>query len=289
MNGDRERMVARAMDVGVRGLHSLSGGSFSDVCEVSFEDGSRLVAKFARSSLLEEEAAGLDALRATGTVRVPEVHALEVGEAEDDGGVLLMERFVTGGSPDWHAFGRDLAALHGSSAGERYGFTRNNHLGATPQSNRWTDDWVLFNREQRHGFLVEGLARTGALLGEDLRLVERVLADLDAVLPQRPFPSLLHGDLWSGNALALEDGGVAVIDPAPSVGDGLADIAMMQLFGGFPDACFEGYRDGGGVSLDPASLSVYRLYHLLNHLRLFGAGYLAGVLRECRLILGATA
>ena len=154
---------------------------------------------------------------------------------------------------------------------------------------RTAHPWAWPGAEDFHGVAsVEGEVRLRLRLGERLARAEGVL-QRRIVLRQREDHAVARARDGGGNALALEDGRVAVIDPAPSVGDGLADIAMMQLFGGFPDACFRGYRDGGGASLEPVPLAVYRLYHLLNHLRLFGAGYLGGVLRECRLILGATA
>lgn len=282
MSQVREQLVARAMNERVRSLRRLSGGSISDVFLVESGDERRLVAKFACPGLLEEEMEGLEALRGTNTVRVPEVHVLHV---EDQAAVLLMEELPVGGDPDWAAFGRTLASLHQAPAGDRYGFTRDNHLGTTPQCNRWMEDWPRFNREQRHGPLVEAIASGGGLCGSDLGLVLKTLDAFEAVLPRRPTPSLLHGDLWSGNALPLTGGGVGVVDPAPSIGDALADIAMMQLFGGFPQACFLGYQEGGGEELEPLRLSVYRLYHLLNHQHLFGDGYRSGVLEACRLIL----
>ena len=220
MSSVREQLVARAMSEPVRSLRRLSGGSISDVFQVESGDGRRLVAKFARPGLLEEEMEGLEALRGTNTVRVPEVHVLHV---EDQAAVLLMEELPVGGDPDWAAFGRTLASLHQAPAGDRYGFTRDNHLGTTPQCNRWMEDWPRFNREQRHGPLVEAIASGGGLCGSDLGLVLKTLDAFEAVLPRRPTPSLLHGDLWSGNALPLTGGGVGVVDPAPSVGDALAD------------------------------------------------------------------
>ncbi len=284
MTDRREALVADALGDRVRSMQVLSGGCVSEVCRVESEAGRRFVAKFGSFTVLEEERAGLQALAEAKAVRVPEVTCLH---GSDEASVLLMEELVLGNAPDWRRFGRDLALLHSAAAGERYGFDLDNHLGATPQPNGWMDDWVAFNRTHRHGPLADALVEQGALVGDDLELVRRVLASLDRVLPERPRPALLHGDLWSGNALPLESGEVGVIDPAPYVGHALADIAMMQLFGGFPETCFEGYRDAGGERFDPACLAVYRLHHLLNHLLLFGQGYLSGVRSECRRILDA--
>jgi fructosamine-3-kinase len=111
-----------------------------------------------------------------------------------------------------------------------------------------------------------------------VRRVERVIGRLETLIPQRPKPALLHGDLWSGNALtAVDEAGaqrIAVIDPACSYGDGWADIAMMKLFGGFPSHCLDAYAaeadDRDGLE---ARLAVYQLYHVLNHVNLFGRSY----------------
>ena len=261
----------------------MSGGCVSEVHRLELDDGRACVAKCGPRDRLDGEADGLEALSAPGVVRVPRVLGIT---GTDGAGVLLLEALDPGADPDWVAFGRDLAALHEAPAGERYGFERDNHLGATPQPNGWLDDWVTFNRTRRHGPLVERVEQRGLLSGAALDLVRRALDAFEQAIPKRPKPSLLHGDLWSGNALPLVDGGVAVIDPAVSIGDGLADIAMMQLFGGFPDACFEAYRAERSVEFEPRALAVYRLHHLLNHMVLFGAGYRDGVLAECRIVLG---
>lgn len=289
MSATRERLLLRATGSAVRSSSPLSGGVFGAVRLVRLADGAELIAKFAPFERLEEEAAGLEALRATDTVRVPVVRSVTAGEAGETAaeGVLLMESLPVGGTPDWDRFGRELAALHRTPAGDRYGFDRDNHLGSTPQDNRWCGDWVRFNREQRHGPLLDRLRRGGGLEGADARLVERTLEAFEDVLPNRPRPGLIHGDLWSGNALPLLDGRVAVIDPAPSVGDGTADLAMMQLFGGFPERCFESYRTELGLDPDPRALAVHRLYHLLNHMVLFGAGYRPAALETCRVVLGS--
>lgn len=282
MNRSREQLLAEALHAEVGGVETLSGGDVHGVCRVSVVDGRILVAKFGIHSVLDEEMDGLRALRETRTVRVPEVHALH-GSGHD--AVLLMESFSSDATADWAGFGRALAALHASPVGDRYGFHRDNHLGPTPQPNGWMDDWIEFNRACRHGPLVDALEERGALRGELLFEVRRALEAFDGILPRHPEPSLLHGDLWSGNALPTESGEIALIDPAPSIGHGLADIAMMQLFGGIPEPCFQGYREASGLRTDEPCLAVYRLHHLLNHLLLFGPGYLGGVRRECALIL----
>jgi fructosamine-3-kinase len=215
-------------------------------------------------------------------VRVPEV--VEVGE-HAGAAVLLMEGLdpVPAGERDWSRFGGELAALHAAAAGPAYGFDHDNHLGTTPQPNGWCDDWVRFNAERRLGHQLDLAARRGVLEPAEAAAVERVVARLGDLLPARPPPALLHGDLWHGNALACAGGDgrvrIALVDPACSFGDGWADVAMMRLFGGFPDSAFASYAAAAGSPPDiDDRIAVYQLYHALNHLNLFGRGYAAMVM-----------
>jgi protein-ribulosamine 3-kinase len=296
----REAVIDRALrEAGIDGpvtaARDLSGGCIHQVLELTVADGRRLVAKLndaARVGLFQEEAAGLAALGRTRTVLVPDPLAVV---AEGAASVLLMSAITPGraGADAWRRFGRELAALHAADAPREpaYGFETDNHLGTTPQPNGWDDDWVRFNAERRLGHQLKLAAGRGLLRAGEARRVDRVIARLDAIIPRRPKPALLHGDLWSGNALpAVDSRGddrVAVIDPACSFGDGWADIAMMKLFGGFPPACFDAYaaeaEDRDGVE---ARIAVYQLYHVLNHVNLFGRGY-AGQAMALAGILGA--
>jgi protein-ribulosamine 3-kinase len=270
----------------IASARELSGGCIHRVIELILDDGRTVVAKINRASMLElfqEEAHDLAALAETGTVIVPQALAT-VGH--QDHAVLLM----TGIAPQrateaaWRNFGRDLAALHAKPIGERYGWHRDSHLGSSPQPNSWQDDWVEFNAINRLGFQLEMARQNNLLEPAEAIAVEHVIARLETFIPRRPKPSLLHGDLWSGNALPTTTtcgsetrATVAVIDPACSIGDGLADIAMMQLFGGFPAVCFLEYEEAAELRLADeahrAAISVYQLYHLLNHLNLFGRTY----------------
>ncbi len=254
----------------------LSGGCILGAELLDLAGGERVVAKSASGAargLLAEEAAGLTALHATNTVAVPEPLGLgEVGDA-----AALVMAYVEPGRASreaWEAFGRDLARLHAADAGTRYGFHMDNHLGATPQPNGWADDWVEFTAARRLAHQAELARQRGALSLPELARVEALCRSLDRYLPRHPKPALLHGDLWAGNALPAAGGRIAVIDPAVHVGDGWADIAMMRLFGGFDPACFRAYGEGVGdrENVDER-IAVYQLYHVLNHVNLFGRGY----------------
>jgi len=168
-----------------------------------------------------------------------------------------------------------LAQLH-RATGPRFGWERDNFIGPTPQHNGWSDDWRDFFLEKRLKPQFE-LARTN---GFSLEMPSLSLLD-----NHRPQPSLLHGDLWSGNA-GFSNGQPVIFDPSVYYGDREADLAMTELFGGFPDEFYSAYRkefpvEGGYEKRK----HLYNLYHLLNHLNIFGGGYLAQVqstLRQLR-------
>lgn len=230
------------------------------------------------------EADGLAALRDAGT-RAPEplAHGMT-----DTHAFLVLELLALGRTGNAEALGRELAAQHRAADG-RFGWRRDNYIGATPQPNPWTDDWMTFWRERRLAPQL-ALAEAGGH-GRALRAdMERLMAALGAFFGgYSPAPSLLHGDLWSGNAGYLADGSPVVFDPAVYRGDREADVAMTELFGGFPHAFYAAYREAW--PLDPGYAvrrDLYNLYHVLNHLNLFGAGYLGQARSLLRRLLAET-
>ncbi|ARA91714.1 fructosamine kinase [Rhodothermaceae bacterium RA] len=231
------------------------------------------------------EAAGLRALRAAGSpLHVPEAMAAEPG-GPGRPGFLLMEWIEEGrpGPGFWEAFGRGLAALH-RHTGPRYGFDQDNFIGRLPQSNTWHDCWPAFFQAERLEPQVARARASGRWSHDWEAPLERLYARLDELLPSTPPPSVLHGDLWSGNALVAADGTAALIDPATYYGHRETDLAMTELFGGFEAGFYEAYREAW--PLEPgyeARREVYNLYHLINHLNHFGSGYagsVASVLRR---------
>ena len=223
-------------------------------------------------AMFEAEAEGLAELKKAGAVRVPEVY--EVG-TDADGAYIEMEHleFERGGERDAAALGEGLAALHRHTA-DLHGWHRDNTIGPTPQHNPQTDDWVAFFREHRLQFQLDLAARNGyagELRDRGNRLAKR-LGDLFE--GYNPAPSLLHGDLWAGN-WGVADGVPVIFDPAVYYGDRESDIAMTQLFGGFGDAFYREYERAWPLAAGSAErLELYKLYHVLNHLNLFGSGYL---------------
>jgi protein-ribulosamine 3-kinase len=224
----------------------------------------------ARQSMLEAEADGLAALARTGVLRVPAPVAHGVA---DDVAFLVLEWLdFTGGGRD-AALGHALAQLH-RVTGHEYGWHRNNTIGTTPQRNAWANNWATFFRDRRIASQLV-LAADNGHGGRLQRDGERLLVAIPALLAgHAPAPSLLHGDLWSGNAARLATGEPVLFDPAVYYGDREADLAMTELFGGFGADFDAAYREAWPVD---AAYSIrrtlYNLYHVLNHLNLFGGGY----------------
>jgi len=224
-------------------------------------------------AMLTAEADGLEALAATATVRVPQVESVDGG----DEGCLVTEWLQLSGQSAQAAvrLGEALAGLHLAPAAG-YGWPRHNFIGATAQFNTPTGDWVGFFREQRLLFQLR-LAAENGYRGSLQEQGVRLAAELSGLfMGYTPRPSLLHGDLWGGNWGVLVDGGPAVFDPAVYRGDREADIAMTELFGGFGPDFYAAYRVH--APLDPGyriRRDLYNLYHVLNHLNLFGEAYLS--------------
>jgi fructosamine-3-kinase len=226
----------------------------------------------ARLAMFEAEAAGLEEIAATATIRVPA--PLCTGVA---GGAayLVMEHLQLGGDRGGSAAlaGRQLAQLHRTTR-EAFGWERDNTIGSTPQPNGSAGDWVEFWRDRRLGFQLDLAARNG-YGGRLQERGRRLLEGLGELLDHAPLPSLLHGDLWGGNIGYGEGGEPVIYDPAVYYGDREADLAMTELFGGFAADFYAAYREAW--PLDPGyetRRDLYNLYHVINHLNLFGTGYL---------------
>ena len=222
--------------------------------------------------MLEAEADGLRAIAATGTIRVPRVIELPAG-------VLVLERldFAAPDAQFGERFGRALAAMHDVQFDEPYGWPRDNFIGATPQVNARSEDWTAFWTGSR-------LQPMLALLRDpDLsKAVEAVVDAMPSLFDDgySPSPSLIHGDLWSGNWGMLAGGTPVIFDPCVSYSDREADLAMMELFGAPPPGFWRGY--GQPARGYARRKKAYQLYHLLNHAVLFGGGYAREALRCAR-------
>jgi protein-ribulosamine 3-kinase len=252
----------------------VGGGCINNGARLETDTGTSFFLKInegAPADMFPREAEGLEALRVEGAPQVPEPFLWGAGF------ILMEDLRPAPRRPDyWESFGRQLAVLH-ENHGERFGFAHDNYIGSTPQPNTWTEDGHIFFAHQRLEFQARLAHKKNLLNAQDMERVNRLAARLPDLVPTQP-PSLIHGDLWSGNAVTGPRGEPAIIDPATHFGWAEADLAMTTLFGRFPESFYRAYEERR--SLDPGwrgRLPLYNLYHLLNHLNLFGRGYLSSV------------
>ena len=264
----------------IEAVRSLGGGAANTSHRV--EGGQRTF--FVKLGSLGEfdrfrtEALALREIHQTGTIVVPEPICWGTGDVAS---YLVMDFLELGGTPadGPERLGEQLAAMH-RHTGDRFGWELNNTIGASPQQNGWSDDWVEFFGEKRLGFQLR-LARrngySGGWMADCDRLIDRLPAFFESY---RPEPSLLHGDLWSGNYGYTRQGEPTIFDPALYYGDREADLAMTELFGGFPAQFYRSYDRAFPLDAGYRQRKVlYNLYHLLNHLNIFGSGYMGQVQR----------
>lgn len=260
----------------------LSGGDINEVYQLRLPGGASLLFKWHADpppGFFAAETDGLAALRATQSLKVPQV--LAFGEngllmewLESPSDQASRDRMAYG-----EALGRGLAQLHRATADSlghpaAFGYPKDNFVGLLPQQNGWLSRWSEFYRDRRLMPQLKIAAQNGRLTGQRREWVDRLLARLSDWIDDRQVrPSLLHGDLWGGNWLPTTDG-PAVIDPAVYFGDREMDLAMASLFGGFPDTFFQTYKEA--FPLLPGyeeRIPLYQLYYLLIHLNIFGESY----------------
>ena len=267
--------AATGEDFSVRKCRAIGGGCINSAYSV--EDGlRRFFVKLNRASgltMFEAESDGLNEIAASGVIRVP--HPVCAG-VEGVWAFLVLEAidFSSGRKGRAEDLGRQLASLHRVSA-SRYGWRRDNTIGSTPQINTPANNWPEFWRDRRLGHQL-ALAASNGYGGALQRKGARLLARLDGLFTgYAPLPSLLHGDLWGGNYAYSAAGEPVIFDPAVYYGDRETDLAMTELFGGFPEAFHAAYREAFPLDSGyPMRKTLYNLYHILNHLNMFGQGYL---------------
>ena len=229
-----------------------------------------------RLPMFEAEAAGLQQILASKTVRAPQplCHGLA-----DEQAFLVMEYLDLRAHGDAATLGHQLAQMHRAPQ-SYFGGPRDNTLGSTPQPNPQCATWIEFVRDKRIGYQLRLAAQNG--YGGKLQTQgEKLLAGLDAFFTDyQPQASLLHGDLWGGNHAYLADGTPTIFDPAVYYGDRETDLAMTELFGGFASAFYAAYQEAWPLDAGYAERkTLYNLYHILNHANLFGGGYAAQALQ----------
>lgn len=251
------------------------GGSINDSRVVSLSDGRRFFIKTHAGAatfpgMFAGEFEALQLLAAPAVIRVPR----PVVCADD---FIVMEAFSEAGRlPNWpELMGRQLAQLHEATQTDRFGFAHDNYIGASLQVNTCTDNWLSFWREHRLGKQLHLFSARTSKDDRLLKLGERLMVKLDELLGEIDEAAvLLHSDLWSGNAAADEKGEPIIYDPASYYGHREAEIGMMRMFGGFGPRCEAAYNEVWPLKEGAEQrISLYRLYHELNHLNLFGRSY----------------
>ncbi len=269
----------RSHPVSIRESRPAGGGCINRASLLVLEDGTTAFLKWNPSAppdLFQREAEGLEALARPNAIRVPKV----LGYGRRTRGFLLLENL--GEAPRESAprgerrfaeeLGRGLAALH-SAACSRFGFDSDNYIGPTPQANGWMDSWEGFFVERRIRPMLRLLGRenVGLSSAQEDRFCDRIGALLSRAAEP---PSLLHGDLWGGNVMRCANGEPALIDPATYCGNREADLAMTELFGGFPARFRSAYEEVKPLAAGyEERRDIHNLYHVLNHAILFGGGY----------------
>lgn len=255
--------------------------------EIAFGDSgvdAKVFVKTSSKDIFDVEVAGLDALRSTNTIRIARV----VGHGSTECGqhVLVLEAIEsTSPSADFFArFGSSLAKMHRAASAESYGLEQDNFVGQTNQPNSWNEDWVNFFSTQRLGFQLQ-LAKSNGLGGSQLQELGRsVRGRLNEILGSScEAACLIHGDLWSGNWICDEEGNPALIDPAVYFANREAEFGMTTLFGGLPQPFYRAYNETWPMTNGwQERVEIYRLYHVLNHLNLFGESYLGQAMEILR-------
>ena len=257
----------------IRSITAVGGGDINEAARVETPDTRYFVKWNSRPlpRLFETEARGLRLLADAHALRVPQVIAVI-----DQPPALVLEWIDFGSSKSVAAegLGRGLAQQHRSTA-PTYGLDHDNYIGSTPQRNTPAPSWIEFYRDRRLGTQRDLAQRNGHLTSDRARRLDRVMDRLDRwIADDQVVPSLLHGDLWGGNHLIDAHGNPMLIDPAVYYGDREAEIAFTELFGGFSARFYTAYQEAWPLDSGYAERrDLYNLYHLLNHLNLFGEGY----------------
>ena len=287
--GEIDRTIAEATGLPFQSQsrHSVGGGCINTAYAIA-GNGRKYFVKIngaEKYAMFEAEADGLAALGERGTVKVP--RALCWGVAGSASFLVLeyLDLRASGDSAAAERFGRELAATH-RCTGDGFGWHMDNTIGATPQINRAGSDWVAFFRRHRLEFQLD-LAFNHGYRGDIQHKGRELASRLPGLFGEyRPQPSLLHGDLWAGNYATDAGGHPVMFDPAVYRGDREADLAMTELFGGFPARFYAAYREAWPLDTGySVRKTLYNLYHVLNHLNLFGSGYEAQAERMMDLLL----
>jgi fructosamine-3-kinase len=255
-------------------MQPVGGGCISNGQILTTQSGTTFFLKSNRnapSDMFIRESEGLAALRSSNGPTIPQVYL----HGHD---FILLEDLTPAPKINdyWHIFGRKLAVLH-SKTNPLFGFDHDNYIGSTRQPNPWTENGYNFFADYRLRFQAQMAQKRGLLDQKDVQDIENIIKRLENLIPPQP-ASIIHGDLWSGNAITDSTGAPAIIDPATHYGWAEAELAMTTLFGSFPSEFYSAYEEIRPLQSNYFErFPIYNLYHLLNHLNIFSHGYLGQV------------
>jgi len=264
-------------DFKITGTSAVGGGSINNASKVTTDKGIFFIKTYkAKKDFFEAEAKGLQLLRTANELLLPEV----IGYGEAEGLAYLVLEYIETGSRNrnfWKDFGHKLAVLHNHS-NPQFGLEYNNYIGSLHQQNTFTDNWVDFFIHQRIQPQLDLAKKHSLITTQLLTDFDSLFKQLNNIMPSLQ-PSLVHGDLWSGNFLVNSNSESVLIDPAVYYGNREMEIAYTMLFGGFDEEFYESYSEVYELTSDfyTQRTDIYNLYHLLNHLNLFGKGYLGSI------------
>lgn len=273
MTSNLKSHLSTLLNETITNVSSVGGGDISEAYKIDSANNSYFLKLNSAGALnmFKTEAYGLNRIARTNTIKTPNIFAFDRFE---NSAFLLME-FVESKRPtteDFKFLGEQLAALHKCTS-ESFGLDTNNYIGSLPQSNAIHKSWVDFYIHERLLLQLEIAKQKGFLSGSECPSKQHIKNSLK-LLFKGVKPSLLHGDLWSGNYLISKDDEPYLIDPAIYFGHDEVDIAMTKLFGGFGNGFYESYHSYFPLNENTsARIEIYQLYYLLVHLNLFGSSY----------------
>lgn len=278
------------VDIKLTRTFKLAGGDVNKAYGIELSNGVDIFMKANEKdnvNFFVQEANNLEAISKTNSIGTPEVVALGTDNGEDVGYSFLLLKYVPEDNKTnlfWENLARSLATMHKAESerflpkdklakGCKFGFLQDNYIGRTKQINTPTKTWIEFFRDNR--LLPQFKLAQKYFENDEIKNFEKLIDKISDFLIEPEKPSLLHGDLWSGNILCGKNETPYLIDPACYVGHPEADIAMTELFGGFNPVFYSVYKEEGLLQDDYVSRrDLYNLYHVLNHVNLFGHSYL---------------
>jgi protein-ribulosamine 3-kinase len=218
---------------------------------------------------------GLDLLRRFSVFDIPKV----ITQSSKGGNAYLIMELIEPASKSvvyWQELGIKLAELHRNSI-TKFGLDEDNFIGSLPQKNKFEDDWSTFFTNQRIMPMIKMASDNSLLQKGERNTLESALSKITELMPKEA-PSLLHGDLWSGNLMTSANGEPCLIDPAVYYGHREMDIAFSHLFGGFSPDFYHSYQEAYPMESGfNQRIDLYNLYPLLVHLNLFGRSYIGQI------------